>query len=51
MSTAYEAGDWASFTLAITAAATTVAGLLFVAVSINLQRILSFKNLPARRRR
>jgi hypothetical protein len=26
----------------------TLAGLLFVAVSINLQRILSFKNLPAR---
>ena len=48
MSTAYVAGDWASFTLAITAAAATLAGRLFVAVSINLQRILSFKNLPAR---
>jgi hypothetical protein len=48
MSTAYVAGDWASFALAITAAAATLAGLLFVAVSINLQRILSFKNLPAR---
>jgi modulator of FtsH protease len=48
MPTAYAAGDWASFALAITAAAATLAGLLFVAVSINLQRILSFKNLPAR---
>jgi hypothetical protein len=42
------AGDRASLTLAITAAAATLAGRLFVAVSINLQRILSFKNLPAR---
>jgi len=50
MSTAYAAGDWVSFALAITAAAATLAGLLFVAVSINLQRILSFKNLPARAR-
>jgi hypothetical protein len=48
MSTAYTAGDWASFAVAITAAAATLAGLLFVAVSINLQRILSFRNLPAR---
>ena len=48
MPMAYAPGDWASFALAITAAAATLAGLLFVAVSINLQRILSFKNLPAR---
>src|SRR5215831_9081610 len=48
MSTAYAPGDWASFALAITAAAATLAGLLFVAMSINLQRILSFPNLPAR---
>ncbi len=48
MATAYAADDWANFALAITAAAATLAGLLFVAVSINLQRILSFPNLPAR---
>jgi hypothetical protein len=48
MATAYAAGDWANFALAITAATATLAGLLFVAMSINLQRILSFPNLPAR---
>jgi hypothetical protein len=48
MATAYTAEDWANFALAITAATATLAGLLFVAVSINLQRILSFPNLPAR---
>jgi hypothetical protein len=48
MSTAYAAADWGDFALAITAAAATLAGLLFVAVSINLQRILAFPNLPAR---
>lgn len=44
----YMGADWANFALAITAAAATLAGLLFVAMSINLQRILSFPNLPAR---
>ena len=45
MFTAYVAGDPATLALAITAAAATLAGLLFVAVSINLQRILPVKNL------
>lgn len=44
----YTGADWANFALAVTAAAATLAGLLFVAMSINLQRILSFPNLPAR---
>jgi hypothetical protein len=48
MATAYTADDWANFALAITAATATLTGLLFVAMSINLQRILSFPNLPAR---
>jgi hypothetical protein len=48
MGTAYLPGDWTDFALASTAAAATLAGLLFVAVSINLQRILAFPNLPAR---
>src|SRR5262245_42180213 len=48
MTTAYMPGDWADFALAVAAAAATLAGLLFVAVSINLQRILAFPNLPAR---
>jgi hypothetical protein len=48
MTTAYTPADWANFALAVTAAAATLAGLLFVAVSINLRRILAFPSLPAR---
>jgi hypothetical protein len=48
MTAAYAAGSWAGFAVAVTTAAATLAGLLFVAVSINLQRILSFPNLPPR---
>jgi hypothetical protein len=44
----YTGEDWANFALAITAAAATLAGLPFVAMSINLKRILEFANLPAR---
>ncbi len=46
--TAYAPSSWADFALAIAAAAATLAGLLAVAVSINLQRILAFANLPGR---
>jgi len=48
MATAYAADGWANFALAVATAAATLTGLLFVAMSINLQRILSFPNLPAR---
>jgi len=48
MTTAYSAPDWTNFGLATAGTAATLAGLLFVAVSINLKRILEFPNLPAR---
>ncbi len=48
MTTAYAVGDWTAFGTAAAAAAATLTGLLFVAVSINLKRILEFPSLPAR---
>jgi hypothetical protein len=45
---AYVAPAWAGFATAVAAAAATLTGLLFVAVSINLQRILEYPNLPGR---
>lgn len=46
--TALSAADWTGFATAVAAAAATLAGLLFVAVSINLRQILEFPNLPGR---
>jgi hypothetical protein len=46
--TAYAVGDWTAFGTATAATAATLTGLLFVAVSINLKRILEFPSLPAR---
>jgi hypothetical protein len=46
--TAYSAADWTSFGATVATAAATLAGLLFIAVSINLQRILQYPNLPGR---
>jgi hypothetical protein len=40
--------DWGNFFVAEVSAAAALAGLLFVAVSINLGRILEFAQLPAR---
>jgi hypothetical protein len=51
MSTAYVAGDWAGFALAITAAAATLAGLLFVAVSINCTGSSRSRTCPPARHR
>ncbi len=48
MTPAYAAPAWAGFATAVATAAATVTGPLFVAVSINLQRILQYPNLPGR---
>jgi hypothetical protein len=48
LATAYLPAAWMTFALAISAASATLAGLVFVAVSINLKRILEFPNLPGR---
>jgi hypothetical protein len=48
MTAAYAVDGWQNLALAVTAAVATLVGLLFVAVSINLQRILQFPNLPVR---
>jgi hypothetical protein len=48
VATAYLPATWMTFALAISAAAATLAGLVFVAVSLNLKRILEYPNLPAR---
>jgi modulator of FtsH protease len=45
---AYRLADWSGFATAEVGAAAALTGLLFVAVSINLERILTFPKLPAR---
>jgi hypothetical protein len=48
VSYAYSATPWQTFLAAELGAGASLTGLLFVAVSINLERILSFPKLPAR---
>ena len=48
MSTAYLASEWSGFGEAVATAAAALAGLLFIAVSINLKQILEFPSLPTR---
>jgi hypothetical protein len=46
--TAYDPAEWSDLFVASAGASAALAGLLFVAVSINIERILDFKGLPER---
>lgn len=48
MSTAYAPGEWTDLFVAVAGASAALAGLLFVAVSINVERIINYKGLPER---
>jgi hypothetical protein len=48
MATAYSAGDWTDLFVASAGASAALTGLLFVAVSVNIQDILKSKALPGR---
>jgi hypothetical protein len=45
---AYNAAEWHELFVATAGASAALAGLVFVAVSINIERILKFEELPAR---
>ncbi len=45
---AYNAPEWSDLFVASAGASAALAGLVFVAVSINVERILKFEELPAR---
>jgi hypothetical protein len=46
--TAYQPGEWESFFIAATGASAALAGLVIVALSVNMQKILAFPHLPPR---
>ena len=48
MSAAYDPEQWRDLFVAVAGASAALLGLLFVAVSINLERILSYEGLPER---
>jgi hypothetical protein len=45
---AYDPSEWTDLFVATASASAALAGLVFVAVSINLERILAFRGLPER---
>jgi modulator of FtsH protease len=48
VSVAYDPSEWHDLFVAVAGASAALLGLLFVAVSINLERILSYEGLPER---
>jgi hypothetical protein len=46
--TAYDASEWTDLFVAVAGAGAALAGLVFVAVSINIDRILALEGLPER---
>jgi hypothetical protein len=48
VSAAYSAGAWSGFGESVATAAAALAGLLFIAVSINLRQILDMEGVPSR---
>ena len=48
MVTAYSSQDWSDLFVASAGASAALTGLLFVAVSVNIERILEFSGLPER---
>jgi hypothetical protein len=48
VSTAYAPAEWTDLFVAVAGASAALAGLLFVAVSINVERILKYEGLPER---
>jgi hypothetical protein len=49
MVTAYSSEGWSDLFVASAGASAALTGLLFVAVSVNIERILEFSGLPERR--